>query len=99
MSRTYRRHLVSEYKVSGRIYDEESSFALDELYKPEWGIWYFSGHRQRIRKSRDGKPRYKPCKEFKKINRKLEKAKVKNAIRAGKEVVPVFKKSNVWNWN
>ena len=95
MSRTYRRHLVSEYKIRGIIYDNKS---IDEISRQYNGIWYFSGHHNIIRKSRDKKPWHKPNKEFKQMNRRLERAEVNNAIRSGKEALPMFKKSDVWNW-
>jgi hypothetical protein len=30
--------------------------------------------------------------------RRLERSQVKNAIRSGIEALPMFKKSDVWNW-
>ena len=67
MSRTYRRHLVSEYKVNGIIYNEENSVALDELYKPEWGIWYFSGHGKELESLEMGSLGINPVKSLKKL--------------------------------
>ena len=95
MSRTYRWHLVSEYKIRGIIYDNKS---IDEISRQYNGIWYLGGHRNVIRKSRDKKPWYKPNKEFKQMNRRLERAEVKNALRSGIEALPMFGKSDVWNW-
>jgi len=102
MSRTYRRHLVSEYRIKGIIYDSNTLDDVIELYSKEYGFyysgWYLGANRQVIKKCRDKKPWYKPNKEFKQMNRRIERAQVNNAIRAGKEALPMFKKSDEWNW-
>lgn len=102
MSRTYRWHLVSEYKIRGIIYDNKNIDEIDKLYREKHGIllgiWYYSGHRYTIKKCRDKKPWYKPNKEFKQMNRRLERAEVKNALRSGIEALPMFRKSDVWEW-
>lgn len=49
--------------------------------------------------TRDRKKWYKPGKNFKKPRRSSEKAKVKQAIKLEKEVFPIFKRNDVWDWN
>jgi hypothetical protein len=95
MSRTYRKHLVPEYKVDGIIYNDKNVFDISRKYH---GCWYFGGHYQVVRKNRDKKPWYKPNKQFKQMNRRCERSNVKNAIRFGKEVLPIFKKTDNWEW-
>lgn len=48
--------------------------------------------------NRDRKKWYKPGKSFKRPRRSSEKAKVKQAIKHEKEVLPAFKKDDVWSW-
>lgn len=97
MSRTYRKRLVSEFKINGEFYNSDST---DDLFIENYGIWYFSGHRSIIgKKLRDKKQWYKPPKEFKQANRRWERSKVKQAIRNSDEIIPTFKKSDMWEWN
>lgn len=103
MSRTYRKHLVTEYRIRGVIYDENNIDDILKLYDKVhtfgfYGGWHHSSRHSIIKKVRDGKPWYKPNKEFKQMNRRLERSEVKNAIRSGKEVLPIFKKRDVWEW-
>ena len=101
MSRTYRRHLVSEYKIRGIIYDDKSVWDIVKEYDKVYGWqggWHCSSNHYVVKKGRDKKPWYKPNKEFKQMNRRLERAQVKNAIRSRKEVLPIFKNSDQWNW-
>lgn len=101
MSRTYRKHLVSEYRIRGIIYDDKSIDDILEAYYKLYGFyggWHCGSNHYIVKKSRDKKPWYKPNKEFKQMNRRLERAQVKNAIRSRKEALPIFKKSDQWNW-
>jgi DNA-binding transcriptional regulator GbsR (MarR family) len=50
------------------------------------------------RKDKDKKPYYKPTKDFKKIYRRLERAKSKDAMNKKKEILPRFRKSDIWNY-
>ena len=45
------------------------------------------------------KDKRKPPKWYKKMKKKVRKAKVKQALVTGKEEVPAFKKSDEWNWS
>lgn len=93
MSRTYRTHLDWRYCVHGVFYNERDESGLPWRETVGW-----LGHHFINRNAYDRKPWYKPCKFFKKMRRQAEKAKVKNAIRTGKEIIPFFKKSDQWNW-
>ena len=53
--------------------------------------WFYEKHR-------DGKPHHKPSKIFKVIRRRRERAQVKDAMRNGSQI-PLFKKSDEWDWN
>lgn len=48
---------------------------------------------------KDNKPWYKPNKEFKQIKKRSRKAKEKQALRVGAEIIPEFPKTDVWEWN
>ena len=48
--------------------------------------------------TRDKKKPYKPDKAYKKMKKKIEKAKIKDADRKGRET-PRLYKTNVWDWN
>lgn len=62
MSRTYRKHLVHEYKIRGRYYSDKET---NELWDLQSGIWYFSGKRERIdKKPRDRKPKVETMPDF-----------------------------------
>ena len=45
------------------------------------------------------KHRQKPPKWYKKMKKKIRKAKVKQALRQGNEEIPTFKKTDTWDWN
>jgi hypothetical protein len=47
--------------------------------------------------NRDGKPPDKPTKTFKQVKRSEEKAKVKQAVRVGKEI-PRYRKHDVYEY-
>jgi len=49
-------------------------------------------------KGRDKKPWYKPDKDFKYCEKRARKAKERNALRSG-EMVPAFRKTDVWNYS
>jgi len=48
--------------------------------------------------TRDKKKWYKPTKTFKKLRKAKRRAKTKQAVRTNNEV-PLFKKTDVWDWN
>jgi len=50
------------------------------------------------KETRDKKRWYKPRKLFKKLKRKSEKAKIKEALKHEEEP-PIFKKDDVYDWN
>lgn len=96
MSRTYRKHFSYKYCYGGRLMDADSA---------EWDkIWdvipYGFGVASKnyiLKHDRDVKPLDKPDKSFKQMKRRKERAKVKNALRNGKEI-PFFKKTDQWDW-
>lgn len=107
MSRTYRRSEEWYWDANSRYYDDEE---FDEYQKkeredlgikgyfhlPSWG-W---AHKCRItKKGRDRKGYQKPTKDFKSMYRRIERSKVKHAMRNSNfENIPRFRKTDVWNW-
>ena len=93
MSRTYRTNPDWRYHACGRYWtiDEERESFGSKFYS-EWAYKEFIN-----RKCRDKKPWDKPPKCFKKIRRRIEKAKVKNALVNGKEP-PLFHKNDQHDW-
>jgi hypothetical protein len=62
-------------------------------------IWFIFPERlEEWEKKRDRKPYFKPNSEFKKVRRRIRRAKEKQALRENKEI-PIFKKDDVWDWN
>lgn len=97
MSRTYREHLDWQAKVNGRYLTSEEfrNFVDDSKYYGATRGWrgrYFVN-----RHDRDKKPWDKPSGEFKRLNRRWERSKVRQAMESGKDI-PVFHKTNQWEW-
>jgi len=101
MSRTYRTHLGWRYRAHGRDWTwEEMEEFVDSLgdRKGHWWIGLgWNGHNLIERRCRDRKPWDKPSREFKAMNRRVERARVADAIRNGRDI-PLFKKSDQWDW-
>ena len=99
MSRTYRTHLEWKRRAYGRdwSWDEEKEFLKQTGFSVYWTPGW-NGHYFIDRKCRDSKPFGKPAKWFKRMKRKNERAQEKAAVRAGRDV-PVFRKSDQWDWN
>lgn len=93
MSRTYRTHLDWRYHVHGVFYSEKAESGLPWRETMGWRGYYFVN-----RKHRDAKPWDKPPKWYKKMHRRIERAKIKQAVRNEKEVIPFFKKYDQWDW-
>ena len=55
--------------------------------------------RDKNKYSNDSKPWFKPDSRFKEFTKKSRKAKEKEALRLGNEVIPEFPKSNQYDWN
>ena len=93
MSRTYRKRIMGKYRIHGNNlpYDQ-----IDKIPQNFW--WGISSVPAIYTKMRDKKWNYKPAKWFKKIMRKEERAKQKNALRNTKEL-PIFKKRDMWEWS
>ena len=91
MSRTYRTYLDGEYIANGEIIHWRN---IDrDSFPYGMGIHY----RYRLIKNRDHKPWGKPPKWFKQIKRRIERAKVNHALRTDKDI-PIFKRSDRWDW-
>jgi hypothetical protein len=56
--------------------------------------WYYDP-----KGNRDCKKWFKPDKKFKTILKQKRKAKEKEALKLGKEIIPEFPKTDVWEWN
>jgi hypothetical protein len=103
MSRTYRTRLDLLYKAKGRFWTSEERSAdiadnsvsrWEQLLRGDfnWGMVYVLNNR-----CRDGKAWDKPNKEFKQMKRRCERRLVNQAVYLGKDI-PVFKKSDQWDW-
>ena len=105
MSRTYRKWLDHRYVAYGRMWTWQEKDAYGESLcspgDPWWAKWEhthgWSGTYIIDRRARDRKPWNKPSKEFKQMNRRKERAQVRNAMRTGREI-PFFKKTDQWDW-
>jgi len=95
MSRTYRTHMGFKYYVFGKVVVGRD---FDWENMPIELIISLAAKPCLISNDRDYKPGYKPTKEFKKMKRRNERAKVNNALRNDKEI-PLFKKTDEWEWN
>lgn len=105
MSRTYRTHLDWASRAYGRDWtnDEQDAFIKDNgLDKETWFSWVrlgWRGHYFVNRRARDKKAWDKPNKAFKSMKRRIERAKVRSAMRAGKyDDVPEFRRGDQWDW-
>ena len=98
MSRTYRTHLEHRTLALGRYWTWEEELALidkedfDRTLTRGWNGHYFLD-----RKCRDRKPWNKPAKFFKSMKRRIERAKVKSALLTERDI-PVFRRSDQWDW-
>ena len=99
MSRTYRTHLEWARRAYGRDWscDEERQF-LNDAGIPMFRNLGWNGHYFVNRKCRDSKPWDKQPKWFKRMNRKKERSQVNFAMRTGKDI-PIFPKSDQWDWS
>jgi hypothetical protein len=104
MSRTHRKHLDHFAHANGEFYHWSERHEIYKQELEEYGIhanmpcsrWTWVTREFR---GRDIKPWNKPPKWFKQMNRRIERAKVKEAIREGKfDNIPYFKKSDQWSW-
>ena len=81
----------------------KKEIALPNLPKGRWFYyneitsWHWAGFYDYNIRGRDKKINDKPNHQFKQMKRRTERARVKNAIRAGKEI-PLFKHSDQWDW-
>ena len=92
MSRTKRTHLEWRYHVAGHFYNwKEFSGSGPQGRAGIRGEYYVD------RQARDKKPWNKPDRAFKRIYRQRERAQVKHALQNGQDV-PVFPKTDQWNW-
>jgi hypothetical protein len=109
MSRTYRKVLDYKYHANGKFYtyEEYSKYASDEIKALNLStcVFYYSkslswdGFYTLDNRGRDHKPWNKPPKWFKKMHRRSERAKVKNAmVNKQYENIPRFKKTDQWEW-
>jgi hypothetical protein len=100
MSRTYRTHLEWKLRAYGRdwSWEEERKF-IENVYGCRWFLirlgW--KGYNCINKKSRDRKPWDKPSRDFKGMKRRIERSKVKAAVRNGKDI-PEFRKSDQYDW-
>ena len=62
-----------------------------------WAVRWFAGIKDEA-KGRDTKPGSKPPGWFKRMRRRIRKAKAKQAFINDKQI-PIEKKNDVWDWN
>lgn len=92
MSRTYRKKLDGEYIIRGQI------IHWDQFKKGSYPFGMGFHYRTKVlKKQRDQKPWGKPPKWFKQMNRRIERAREKNALRNEKEI-PLFRRGDQWEW-
>lgn len=104
MSRTYRTQLEWRVRAYGRDWTREEARQFFAELSKELGLksyWIhhqgWNGHYVVNRKARDSKPWNKPNKGFKSMNRRIERAQVRNAMQAGRDI-PVFRKTDQYDW-
>ena len=111
MSRTYRSrdHVQRECNCGAPIYsfhrrsDHEEIVLCQRKGVIPWrdchcNTWYHDNHKRNFK--RDRKDRDKPDKKYKTVSKRLRRAKVRNAMAQKRyDCMPVFKKTDVWNWN
>lgn len=105
MSRTYRRQVEWYYDANNQYYndDEYDDYRRDEKkstnIKRFYNLlsWSWTQKFRINKKGRDRKVWNKPPKWFKQINRRIERSRVKQAMREGKEI-PTFKQHDQWDW-
>lgn len=96
MSRTYRIRFEYGVYAFGRFWTWEDEKKVEDVMGRDFTRgWKFLEHMNR--KGRDGKAWDKPDKEFKRMKRQAERAKVKDAMAKGQEP-PIFRKSDRWDW-
>lgn len=96
MSRTYRRDFIElddnnrpfPYKMDRR--------SIGRPYHHDFKVDYYSKRNRKY----DKKHWYKPDKDYKKVTKKIRKAKERAAMHKKRyDNIPIFKKSDVWDWN
>lgn len=92
MSRTVRTHVDGRYHHNGNYYRWQDLPPYPWRFTSGWQYEHYVD-----RKARDRKPWNKPPKWFKQMNRRIERARVKNAMRNDREI-PHFRKSDQWEW-
>lgn len=101
MSRTYRTHLEWRTRAYGRDWTWEEEKAFIEENWPEARTWWirlgWNGCYRLDRRARDRKPWDKPPRWLKAMNRRQERAKVRDAVNAGKDA-PLFRKGDRYDW-
>ena len=94
MSRTYRKQIDHYMHAWGNFYHWKEWWEI----KTPLGYGY-AWEYQVNRRARDKKPWGKPPKWFKQQKRRIERAKVQNAMRhEDYENIPHFKHSDSWDW-
>jgi len=95
MSRTYRTQLSSFVKVKGNIYHWRDDWSQEDI--PKWsGVAWFEKITTR---NRDRKPWNKPSSLFKQMKRRIERAKVRDAMVNERYTnIPLFKHTDQWDW-
>jgi hypothetical protein len=94
MSRTYRRHVDHYVHAWGNKYHWKEWHEMNPF--PLWGYqWVLKVNR----KSRDKKRWDKPPKWFKKMHRRMERARVNSRMKnEDYDNIPEFKNTDRWNW-
>ena len=108
MSRTYRRAEVeidcncgAEFYQSRWNKHDYTWYIRKELAPPRTcQCGAKSDYYSRRNSKRDSKPWFKTPKEIKQMYQRIRRAKVKNAMVLGQyEMIPIFKRTNDWNWS
>lgn len=92
MSRTYRTHMEWKYRALERDWTVDECRNVHSRVMRGW-----SGFSYLERRGRDKKPWNKPARFFKAMKRRIERARVRVAIRNERDI-PVFRKSDQYDW-
>ena len=98
MSRTHRTHLEWRMRAHGRFWTwAEERACLESIGWTHWSRLGWKGEYFVDRNGRDSKPWDKPPKWFKQMRRREERARAKQALLLGKDILAV-PKSDQWLW-
>jgi len=98
MSRTYRNNEELEWVANGRKWTRDELWQhKEDIGLSKWDRIGWTAKTKIIKNGRDKKRWDKPDKSFKSMRRRIERAKVRNAMAQDKDV-PRIRKSDQYDW-